>query len=574
MVKLARFLKAYKWQTIIGPFFKLIEAIFELIVPLVMADMIDKGIANGDTAYIWQQGGLLVLLGVVGLACSLTCQYLASVASQGVGTNLRSALFAHLQSFSHAELDAFGTPTLVTRMTNDINQLQLSVAMLIRLVVRAPFLAIGAIVMAFRIDSGLSLVFLAIVPVVALVLYIIMGKSIPFFRVIQKKLDAISLISRENLSGVRVVRAFGTEQRETARFDEACDDQAQVAIGINRLSALLSPLTTIILNLGIVAIVWFGGIRINAGVMSQGQVVALVNYMGQILLALVVVANLVVIFTKAAASATRVNEIFETKPSLVEVDSTPVPIPGAPRVEYKDVSFAYSTGGEKALRHISFSVKAGQQVGIVGGTGSGKSTLLQLLPRFYDATEGQVLVDGVDVMEYPFHALREKMGIVPQKAVLFSGTVDENLRWRKDNATEQEMDKALRIAQGKSFIDKLSGGLQSPILQGGKNFSGGQRQRLTIARALVGDPEILILDDSASALDYATDAALRQAINTEIKDTTVFIISQRISTVRHCDCILVMEEGAIVARGTHEELMATSPLYREIANTQGEVAQQ
>jgi len=569
MRRLVRFLKPYRLQTILGPIFKLIEAIFELIVPLVMADMIDVGVANRDVGYLWQRGGLLVLLGVVGLASSLTCQTMASRASQGVGTDLRRELFHKINTLSWRELDHFGTPTLITRMTSDINQLQTAVAMLIRLVVRAPFLVIGAVVMAMRIDLTLSLVFLAIVPLVALVLYVVMSRSVPFFKTIQRKTDRIGLITRENLSGARVVRAFRKQESEQQRFDAACDDLAANAISIGKLNAVLAPFSFLILNLGIVAILWFGGIRVDAGYLTQGEVVAFVNYMTQILLALVVVANLVVIFTKAAASAARLNEVFDTEPSIRDDQNKPVmPVAGAPRISFQDVDFAYYDGGAKALHHINLDIPAGASIGVIGGTGSSKSTLVQLIPRLYDAVSGSVLVDGVDVRKYPLELLHRKVGMVPQGNLLFSGTIRENLRWRKPDASEEELWAALDTAQAKDFVSKLSGGLNAPVSQGGANFSGGQKQRLTIARALVGSPDILILDDSSSALDYATDAALQSALHHLPNKPTVLTVSQRVSTVRRCDMILVMDEGEIVGRGTHAQLLDTCPTYQEICASQ------
>lgn len=569
MRRLVRFLKPYRLQTILGPIFKLIEAIFELIVPLVMADMIDVGVANRDVGYLWQRGGLLVLLGVVGLASSLTCQTMASRASQGVGTDLRRELFHKINTLSWRELDHFGTPTLITRMTSDINQLQTAVAMLIRLVVRAPFLVIGAVVMAMRIDLTLSLVFLAIVPLVALVLYVVMSRSVPFFKTIQRKTDRIGLITRENLSGARVVRAFRKQESEQQRFDAACDDLAANAISIGKLNAVLAPFSFLILNLGIVAILWFGGIRVDTGYLTQGEVVAFVNYMTQILLALVVVANLVVIFTKAAASAARLNEVFDTEPSIRDDQNSPVkPVSGTSRISFQDVDFAYYDGGAKALHHINLDIPAGASIGIIGGTGSSKSTLVQLIPRLYDAVSGSVLVDGVDVREYPLEQLHRKVGMVPQGNLLFSGTIRENLRWRKPDASDEELWAALDTAQAKDFVSKLPGGLNAPVSQGGANFSGGQKQRLTIARALVGEPDILILDDSSSALDYATDAALQSALYHLKNKPTVLTVSQRVSTVRRCDMILVMDEGEIVGRGTHAQLLDTCPTYQEICASQ------
>lgn len=567
MRRLVRFLKPYRMQVFLGPAFKLIEAIFELIVPLVMADMIDVGVATRDVGYLWQRGGLLVLLGVVGLASSLTCQTMASRASQGVGTDLRRALFHHINTLSWRELDRFGTPTLITRMTSDINQMQTAVAMLIRLVVRAPFLVIGAVIMAMRIDLTLSLVFVAIVPLVALVLYIVMSRSVPFFKTIQRKTDRVALITRENLSGARVVRAFRKQDSERRRFDDACDDLADNAISIGKLNAVLSPFSFLILNFGIVAILWFGGVRVDAGQLTQGEVVAFVNYMTQILLALVVVANLVVIFTKAAASASRINEIFDTQPSIRDDGNAPVqPVPGASRISFRKVDFAYYEGAANALHQIDLEIAAGASVGIIGGTGSSKSTLVQLIPRLYDATAGQVLVDGVDVREYPLEQLHEKVGMVPQGNLLFSGTIRDNLRWRNPHAKDEELWTALKAAQAEEFVREI--GLDAPVAQGGANFSGGQKQRLTIARALVGKPEILILDDSSSALDYATDAALQQALHHLDPKPTVLTVSQRVSTVRRCDLIIVMEEGEIVGRGTHEQLLDTCPTYQEICASQ------
>lgn len=569
MRKLARFLRPYRIQVFLGPVFKLIEAIFELIVPLVMADMIDVGVANRDVAYLWQRGGLLVLLGVVGLCSSLTCQTMASRASQGVGTDLRRAVFHQINTFGWREIDHFGTPTLITRMTSDINQLQTAVAMLIRLVVRAPFLVIGAVVMAMRIDLTLSLVFVAIVPLVALVLYLVMSRSVPFFKTIQRKTDAVGLITRENLSGARVVRAFRKQDSEQQRFDAACEDLAGNAIHIGKLNAILAPFSFLVLNFGIVAILWFGGVRVNTGYLTQGEVVAFVNYMTQILLALVVVANLVVTFTKAAASAARVNEVFDTIPSVRDGGAQPVqPVAGAPRVTFNGVSFAYYENAANALKNVNLAISPGESVGVIGGTGSAKSTLVQLIPRLYDATEGTVLVDGVDVRAYPLSQLHREVGMVPQGNLLFSGTIRSNLCWRKQDATDEELWAALRVAQAEEFVAKLPDGLDAPVAQGGANFSGGQKQRLTIARALMGAPKILILDDASSALDYATDAALQRALAGLKPRPTVITVSQRVSTVRRCDRILVMEDGEIVGSGAHESLLASCPTYQEICASQ------
>lgn len=570
MFRLARYLKNFRKEVIIGPVFKLTEAVFELIVPLVVADIIDMGIANGDTAYVWKKGGLMVLLGVMGLCFALICQYCAAKASQGFGTVVRNDLFRHINSLSHGELDKFGTPSLITRVTNDVNQLQLAVAMLIRLVVRAPFLVIGATIMALRLDLQLSIVFLIIIPLVALVLYLVMSRSIPFYRVIQKKLDRISLITRENLEGVRVIRAFSKQQAERRRFSEAADDQMQSSISVGKISALLNPLTFLILNAAIIAIIWFGGGRVDMGMLTQGKIITFVNYMTQISLALVVVANLVVIFTKAAACAARVNEIFDTKPSVVEGnEALPVSPPaGTPKVEFRKVSFSYNHNEEYALEGLSIQARPGETIGVIGGTGSGKSTLVHLIPRFYDADCGEILVDGIDVRKYRFDALRSRIGVVPQRAVLFAGTLAENLRWGNENATEEDFQRAVRIAQAEEFVKKLPDGWNTQIVQGGRNLSGGQKQRLTIARALVARPDILILDDSASALDFATDAALRKALRQETQDMTVFIVSQRANTVKYADQIIVLDEGRPVGIGTHQELMGCCKVYREIVLSQ------
>lgn len=569
MFKLTRFLKAYKKQVILGPIFKLTEAIFELIVPLVMASIIDVGIKNNDIGYVLKMGGLMILLGAVGLGCALTCQYFASIASQGFGTAVRNALFRQMNRFSHAEIDRFGTPSLITRLTNDVNQLQYAVAMLIRLVVRAPFLAVGAMIMALSLDFKLSIVLLIAMPLIVLVLYLVMTRSIPFYRVIQKKLDRISLITRENLSGTRVIRAFSKQKQEKERFAAATEDLARTSIRVGRISALLNPVTYVIMNLGIAAIIWFGGYRVEEGALTQGEIIAFVNYMTQILLALLVVANLVVTFTKAAASASRVNEVFETEPSVQDTAQNEVQaVPGAPKITFRNVTFRYQSAEEAELTDLSFTVETGQTVGIIGGTGAGKSTLVNLIPRFYDVNLGQVLIDGVDVREYPLRQLRKKIGMVPQRAVLFSGTIEKNMRWAKRDASEEEIRRALSIAQAAEFVDKLPGGLQTRVDQEGKNFSGGQRQRLTIARALVGNPEILILDDSASALDFATDAALRRAIQKETKGMTVLIVSQRASSIRHADQILVLDDGRAAGIGKHEELMENCEVYREICLSQ------
>lgn len=567
MFRLRRFLKDYKLQLTIGPLCKLIEAIFELFIPLITADIIDNGVKNNDVGYVLQKGGLMILLGVLGLCSALVCQKSASIASQGFGTKVRSAMFRHINTFSHSELDKIGTPSLITRMTNDVNQLQLAVAMLIRLVIRAPFLVIGALIMAMMIDLKLSLIFFAAALLIGLVLFIVMNRSIPFFKRIQKRLDNISLISRENLSGNRVIRAFGRQEHDEERFGEKNDQLSHTAVTVGRLSALLNPLTYMIAQAAIIAIVWFGSQLVYSGELLQGQIIALVNYMTQILLAMIVVSNLVVIFTKASASAARVNEVFDTKPSIVENEKDAVEDENAPCIEFRNVSFGYEGSGY-ALKNISFTAEKGSTVGIIGGTGSGKSTLVNLIPRFYDASEGEVLVNGADVKDYTFKGLRGKIGIVPQTAALFSGTIKENMRWGKKDASDKEIEKALKISQSYEFVSKLPEKTDKMISAGGKNLSGGQRQRLTIARALVSQPEILILDDSASALDFATDAALRKALNEETKDMTVLMVSQRVGTVRYADKILVLDKGELAGAGTHNELFDTCSVYREICLSQ------
>lgn len=575
MLKFARFLKQFKREVLIGPVFKLTEAVFELIVPLVMAQIIDVGIANGDRGYVLRMGGVMVLLGLVGLGCALICQYCAARASQGFGTVLRSEMFRHINTLSHGEIDQIGTPSLITRITNDVNQLQLAVAMLIRLVVRAPFLVIGATVMALLLDWKLACIFFVAAPLMALVLYLVMSRSIPFYRIIQKKLDRISLITRENLSGVRVIRAFSRQEKEKERFAQASEDQMSTSIAVGRISALLNPLTSAIINLAIAAVIWFGGFRVDAGGMTQGEVIAFVNYLNQILLAMIVVANLVVIFTKAAASATRVDEVLELHPSIVNRVSRPAQeVEGSPEIAFDAVSFAYPDAGAYSLSDISFTVARGQTLGIIGGTGCGKSTLVNLIPRFYEVSQGSLKVDGVDVRDYPMEQLRGKVGIVPQRAVLFSGTLRQNMQWRKQDATDEEIWQALETAQAASFVRKMPDGLDSVILQGGKNLSGGQKQRLTIARALVGEPEILILDDSASALDFATDAALRRAIAKfsagRGNRMTTIIVSQRANTVRYADQIVVLDDGKAAGIGTHEQLLESCQIYREIYWSQNE----
>ncbi len=570
MIKLRRFLKGYKKEVIIGPLCKLFEAILELFVPLVMANIIDVGINElHDTGYVLRMGGVLILLAATGLTSALFCQYFASKASQGAGTEIRRALFRHINSLSHAELDRLGTPSLITRITNDTNQVQQNIAMCIRLLTRAPFIIIGSLIMAMSINLRMSLIFFGAALLIALTLYIVMSRSVPLYAAVQKKLDKIGLISRENLSGNRVIRAFSKQNTEKARVDAATEDLTRTSVRVSKLSALLSPITYLVTDCAIIAIVWFGAVNVNAGGMKTGDIVALVSYMTQILLAMVVVANLVILMTKAGASAKRINEVFETKPSVAETNHDYISAKeNTPKIEFRNVRFNYSSDGDDELSGISFTVKNGQTVGIIGGTGSGKSTLISLIPRFYDTSDGAVLVDGNDVRDYPFEQLRKKFGIVPQQSVLFSGTIRDNMKWQNPDASDEEINRALQIAQAAEFVDKLPNGLDSRVEQGGKNFSGGQRQRLCIARAIVSQPEILILDDSFSALDFATDAALRKGLAENAKGATVLIVTQRCSTIKNADLILVLSDGRLAGQGRHEELFESCEVYRDICLSQ------
>lgn len=566
---LSGYLRRYRLQIIVGPVCKLTEAVFELIVPLVMADIIDVGIASGDRSYILRKGGIMVLLGVLGLIFALTCQYLASVASQGAGTQLRHDLFEKINSLSAEDADKIGAPSLITRINSDVNHVQHGIAMGIRLAPRSPFLIIGATVMALMLDVKLSAVFLVAAPLVAGAIYLIMSRTVPFYRVIQKKLDRIALITRENLGGVRVVRAFSKQKHEEKRFNEACDDVARSSIAAGKISALLNPATYAIMNLSIAAIIWFGGFRVDGGAVSQGQIIAFVNYMTQISMALIAFSHLVIIFTRASASAERIKDVFAINPSVAEGGhENTEQSDEAPAIEFRNVSFSYEKNGENALSGLDISIKKGETIGVIGGTGSGKSTLASLIPRFFDADEGEVLVDGVNVREYRFEALRNRIGIVPQRAVLFSGSIADNLRWGSASASEADMWAALSTAQAADFVKKTEGQLSAQVRQGGRNFSGGQRQRLTIARALVRHPQILILDDSASALDYATDRRLREAIKAGSEGMTVIIISQRANSVMNADRIIVLDEGEICGIGTHEELLSNCGEYREIVASQ------
>lgn len=572
MFKLIRFLKGYWFKTVSGPFFKLTEAVFELITPLVVAWVIDTAIPEGqqgDYTALITGGAIIVALGVFGLAFSLTAQFFASRASLGFGTNLRRELYAHVNTFSYRELDLFSTPSLITRLTADINQTQQAVAMFIRLVTRAPFIIVGSIVMAMIIDLKLSLIFLAVAVVVGGILFIILTTTMPKYKEVQSKLDTVTLYTRENLSGARVVRAFGAEEREKRTFNAAADSLSRASIRVGALSALLNPLTYAVLNVAIIALLFFGGKQVYYGNLTQGEVIALVNYMMQILNALVVFANLLVIFTKASASAARINEVFDVKSSMTEGKGA-VPRENEPAIEFKDVTFYYANSPSPSLSNINLTVTKGASIGVLGGTGSGKSTLVSLIPRLYDVTEGEVRVFGVNVKEYSGAQIGSIISMAPQKAVLFSGTVRDNMLWGKADATDEEIQNALTVSQSAEFVNAFPEKLDKQILQGGKNLSGGQRQRLTVARALVSNPEILILDDSSSALDFATDAKLRKALSSMREKTglTTVTVSQRATTVRHCDLIVVMDEGRIAGTGTHEQLFETCEVYREICSSQ------
>ncbi len=572
MLKLVRFLKGYWFKTISGPFFKLTEAVFELITPLVVAWVIDSAIPAGqagDFSGLITGGIIILALGVFGLIFALTAQFFASRASLGFGTNLRRELYAHVNSFSYAELDRFSTPSLITRLTADINQTQQAVAMFIRLVTRAPFIAVGAVVMAMLIDVKLSLIFIAAAALVGAALLIILTSTMPKYKNVQENLDDVTQLTRENLSGARVVRAFGAEEREKSGFYKAADRLSSASIRAGALSALLNPLTYAVLNLGIIAILYFGGKQVYYGNLTQGQIIALVNYMMQILNALVVFANLLIVFTKASASAARINEVFDVQTSMAEGTGA-MPDNSAPAIELKDVSFTYYSSPSPSLSDINLTVPAGASVGVLGGTGSGKTTLVSLITRLYDVTEGSVNIFGRNVKEYSGAQLRSFFGIAPQKAVLFAGTVRENIKWGKEDATDDEIARALEISQSAEFVNSFKDGLDAVIAQGGKNLSGGQRQRLTIARALVARPKILILDDSSSALDFATDARLRKALEKMRRSDglTTVTVSQRAAGVRHCDIIVVLDDGEISAAGTHEQLISSSELYREICLSQ------
>lgn len=571
MGKLLKYLKDYKKETVLAPLFKMLEASFELFVPLVVAAIIDNGIHNNDTGYIIRMSLVMVFLAVIGLVSAITAQYFAAKAAVGFATKVRSALFKHIQSLSFTEIDTIGTSTMVTRMTSDINQVQSGVNLVLRLFLRSPFIVFGAMIMAFTVDVKGAFIFVVTIPILAIVVFSIMLLSIPMFKRVQGRLDKILGITRENLEGSRVIRAFRKEKSEIADFNKENELLRRFQINAGKISALMNPLTYIIINGAIIFLMYVGAIRVEGGILKQGQVLALINYMSQILVELIKLANFIITVTKAIACGNRIQSVFEIQPSIDKnnVEGSSVKWnEAAPVVEFKNVFFRYKGAKEDAIENINFSVNAGETIGIIGGTGSGKSTIVNLIPRFYDATAGEVIVEGNNVKEMPVDELRNKIGIVMQNNVLFKGTIEENLRFSNENATHEQIERALEISCSKEFVDEKPGRLGFTILQGGKNLSGGQRQRLTIARALVREPRVLILDDSSSALDYATDAKLRQGIKKIKDDKVVFIVSQRTSSIMHADKILVMDDGKIVGMGTHRELLESCELYKEIHLTQ------
>lgn len=588
MKGLLKYLKDYKVESVLGPLFKMLEASFELFVPLVVASMIDIGIRNQDTGYILKMAGVLVLLAAIGLACSLTAQFFAAKAAVGFSTALRNALFAHINSLSYHEQDKIGTATLITRMTSDVNQVQSGLNLTLRLLLRSPFIVFGAMVMAFTVDTKAAMVFTVAIPALSVVVFGIMAVSMPLYKKVQRQLDQVTRSARENLTGVRVIRAFSRQKNEMEHFEASNDQLVKVQVFVGKISALMNPVTYVIINLAIVAVVWISGKQVDAGRITQGETVALVNYMSQILVELIKMANLIVSISKALACANRISRVFEEKTSIEDpVSFAHKEDVGASsetgsglqkntseigekrsKICFSHVSFAYNGSKEDSLTDISFQAEKGQTIGIIGGTGSGKTTLVNLIPRFYDVREGSILLDGRDVRTWPLRELREKFGVVPQKAVLFKGSLRENMKWGKADASDEEIYQALAIAQARDFVEAKGKGLKLFIEQGGKNLSGGQRQRLTIARALVRKPEILIMDDSASALDFATDARLRKAIREETRDMTVFLVSQRVATVRGADQIIVLDDGKIAGMGTHRQLLDGCQIYREICQSQ------
>ena len=577
MKRLMVYLKNYKKECVLAPLFKMLEASFELLVPLVMAAVIDTGIVNGDRGYVIRMCLVMIGLGVTGLICSVTAQYFAAKAAAGFATGVRHALFAHIQGLSYTEMDTLGTSTMITRMTSDVNQTQSGVNMTLRLFLRSPFIVFGAMVMAFTINVRAAMIFVVTIPLLSVVVFGIMLITMPLYKRVQAALDRVLGTTRENLTGVRVLRAFNKEEEERKRFSERNETLTRMQVAAGRVSALMNPITYVIINGAVVALIWTGAIQVDGGIITQGEVVALVNYMSQILVELIKLANLIITITKALACAGRISAVLETESSMTAPaleewkgngkDRMPAPAkPGT--VEFSHVCLTYQNAGAESLTEVDFKAEPGQTIGIIGGTGSGKSSLVNLIPRFYDATKGSVRVDGVDVKEYPLEVLRGKIGVVPQKAVLFKGSISDNLKWGKKDASQEEMWEALELSQAREFVEKKGRGLDMRITQGGKNLSGGQRQRLTIARALVKKPEILILDDSASALDFATDAKLRQAIRGMKEKLTVFIVSQRAASIQYADQIIVLDDGEVAGIGTHEQLLAGCPVYQEIYYSQ------
>ncbi len=578
MRKLLRFLTDYKRECVLAPLFKMLEASFELLVPLVMAAIIDTGIKNGDKPYIIKMSLVVIALGVIGLVCSITAQYFSAKAAVGFATKVRHALFKHIESLDYSTLDKLGTSTLITRMTSDINQAQSGVNMVLRLFLRSPFIVLGAMIMAFTVDAGAAVTFVVTIPLLSIVVFGVMGVSIPLYKRVQTALDTVLKRTRENLTGIRVIRAFALEEQEIESFNKENKDYTDLSMHVGRISALTNPVTYVIINLATVYLIYVGALKVNTGTLTQGEVVALVNYMSQILVELIKFANFIVTVNKALASGNRIQTVFEVQPTFARGDiGGDLTLDGSRMlntdasdyaIEFSSVGLAYQEGGDEALSNIDFKVKKGETLGIIGGTGSGKTSIVNLIPRFYDATTGKVTVFGANVTDYKLESLRESIGVVPQKSVLFTGSIADNLRWGNKDASEAELNEALSKAQAKEFVDEKEGGLSYMVEQGGRNLSGGQRQRLCIARALVKKPKILILDDSSSALDFATDLKLRTALKELDKDMTTIIVSQRTSSIKHSDKIIVMDDGEISAIGTHEELLETSDIYKEIHESQ------
>lgn len=569
MKKLLIYLKNYKKETILAPLFKLLEASFELMIPLVVAAIVDTGIGQGDLAYVYRMGGRMILLGVVGLIAAVTAQFFSAKAAVGFATELRTALFRHIQSLSYTEIDQVGTSTLITRLTSDINQVQSGVNMTLRLLLRSPFIVFGAMVMAFTVDVKSAMIFVGVIPLLSAVVFGIMLVTMPMYQAVQKRLDKVLALTRENLTGIRIIRAFHKEKEEMQVFRKENEQLTDIQLKVGRISALLNPVTYVIINLGLVVLIYTGALQVDNGSLTQGQVIALINYISQILVELIKLANLIVLVTKALSCADRISSVFDIENSMSEHGTQKAEANGEqPILEFDKVGFCYEGAGEESVSDLSFRIWKGQTVGIIGGTGSGKSTLVNLIPRFYDATRGEIRFCGKPIGDYRLEDLRKRIGVVPQKAVLFRGTIRSNLLWGDPEATAEDLEEALMVSQAKEFVDKLDQKLDAPVAQGGKNFSGGQRQRLTIARALTRKPEILILDDSTSALDYATDARLRAELKARKEKMTTFIVSQRTSSIQFADQIFVLEDGRIVGAGTHQELLKTCEVYQEIYDSQ------